>query len=111
MRPRPPVLRTRKADTMLLIPCPHCGDRAEVEFRCAGESHIVRPGPHDQVSDEEWGDYLFFRENPRGLHFERWCHTLGCGQWFNVARDTVTHEIKAVYLMTDPRPSIEEAQP
>jgi len=26
---------------MLLIHCPHCGDRNEVEFHCGGESHIV----------------------------------------------------------------------
>ena len=27
---------------MLLIPCPHCGPRAEIEFRHAGEAHLVR---------------------------------------------------------------------
>ena len=26
---------------MLLIPCPHCGERDETEFRCGGEAHIV----------------------------------------------------------------------
>jgi len=24
---------------------------------------------------------------------ERWVHTAGCRRWFNVVRDTVTHEI------------------
>lgn len=95
---------------MLSIPCPHCGARAEIEFRCAGESHIVRPGPHGEVTDEEWADYLFFRENPRGVHCERWCHVFGCGQWFNVARDTVSHEIKVVYAMTEPCPELEVAE-
>ncbi len=28
---------------MLLIRCPWCGDRPEVEFRYAGEAHVVRP--------------------------------------------------------------------
>ena len=41
-----------------------------------------------------------------GVQFERWLHRHGCGQWFNVARDTVTHEIKAVYKMTDPKPDV-----
>ena len=35
---------------------------------------------------------------------ERWRHTFGCGQWFNVVRDTVTHEVSAVYGIADPRP-------
>jgi sarcosine oxidase, subunit delta len=55
-------------------------------------------------SDAEWADYLFTRENPAGVHAERWRHTYGCSQWFNVLRDTVTHEIAAVYAMTDPKP-------
>jgi heterotetrameric sarcosine oxidase delta subunit len=51
-----------------------------------------------------WGDYLFNRTNPKGVHFERWLHVYGCGRWFNVARDTVTHEILTVYLMGEPKP-------
>ena len=87
---------------MIRIPCPYCGTRDEVEFHCGGDAHIVRPGP--EVSDAEWADYLFNRENPRGVHYERWCHVFGCGQWFNVARDTVTHKFHAVYRMGDPAP-------
>ncbi|MFQ5535433.1 MAG: sarcosine oxidase subunit delta [Sphingomonadales bacterium] len=89
---------------MLMINCPWCGPRDENEFRCGGQSHITRPGPHPAVSDQEWADYLFFRDNPKGTSFERWSHLHGCGQWFNVARDTVSHEIRAVYRMTDPKP-------
>jgi heterotetrameric sarcosine oxidase delta subunit len=33
------------------------------------------------------------------MHYERWVHSYGCRQWFNVARDTVTHEITEVYKM------------
>jgi sarcosine oxidase subunit delta len=89
---------------MLVIDCPFCGARQESEFTCGGEAHIARPGPPAEVSDDTWADYLFNRQNPKGLHYERWCHALGCGQWFNVARDTATHEIKAVYPMGSPRP-------
>jgi sarcosine oxidase subunit delta len=80
--------------------------RDETEFHCGGESHIARPGPAEKVDDKTWGDYLFFRDNPKGWHFERWCHVAGCGQWFNAARHTVTHEIRAVYLMTESRPEV-----
>jgi len=86
---------------VLLISCPWCGPRAEPEFRCGGQSHIRRPGPPEAVSDAEWSAYLFQRLNPKGPHRERWVHAFGCGRWFNVARDTVTHEILETYLMTE----------
>jgi sarcosine oxidase subunit delta len=89
---------------MLLIPCPWCGRRDENEFACGGQSHIARPGPPEAVSDAEWGAYLFERINPKGVHYERWVHRFGCGQWFNLARDTVTHEVKAVYRMGERKP-------
>ncbi|BBK39132.1 sarcosine oxidase subunit delta [Allostella sp. ATCC 35155] len=89
---------------MLLIPCPWCGLRDEAEFHCGGESHVVRPPDPDAADDAAWAAYLFDRDNAKGVGFERWLHRHGCGRWFNVARDTVTHEIRAVYGMTDPRP-------
>lgn len=93
---------------MIIIHCPWCGPRSEAEFTCGGESHIERPAQPAETSDSEWAGYLYQRINPKGLHYERWCHTYGCRQWFNVARDTVTHEVKAVYRMNEPRPVIEE---
>jgi heterotetrameric sarcosine oxidase delta subunit len=89
---------------MLQIPCPWCGVRDEDEFRCGGQSHIQRPGVG--CSDAEWADYLFNRDNPKGVSYERWLHTFGCGRWFNVARHTVTHEILAVYRMGEPKPAL-----
>jgi len=88
---------------MMSLCCPYCGPRPENELRCGGSSHILRPDL--SCTDEEWGEYLFGRANPRGLHAERWCHVFGCGQWFNLVRDTATHEIKAVYGATDPLPA------
>lgn len=88
---------------MLLIHCPWCGPRDEIEFVCSGESHIARPAP--DVDDAAWADYLFMRTNPKGRHAERWGHVHGCGQWFNLVRDTVTHEISAVYRFDQPRPA------
>jgi sarcosine oxidase subunit delta len=91
---------------MLLISCPWCGPRDEIEYQCGGQSHITRPEPPEAVSDETWGDYLFFRENPKGVHYERWLHAFGCRRWFNVARDTATHEVYAVYKMGEPKPEL-----
>lgn len=95
---------------MLLIHCPFCGPRAESEFRNGGQTHIQRPGPHDAVSDETWADYLFARANPKGEHRERWVHALGCRQWFNIARDTVTHDISAIYPMGNTCPPAGDVQ-
>lgn len=89
---------------MLRIECPWCGPRDEPEFTFGGEAHVARPAP--DCSDEEWAQYLFFRSNSQGEHAERWCHSFGCGQWFNVLRDTVTHEIVATYRMGEPRPRL-----
>jgi sarcosine oxidase, subunit delta len=90
---------------MLLIRCPWCGPRDEIEFSCGGQGHIERPTPFDAVSDERWAAYLFVRDNPKGLHLERWVHAFGCRQWFNVARNTVTHEIVAVYRIGESPPA------
>jgi sarcosine oxidase subunit delta len=87
---------------MLLIACPYCGPRAEPEFVWSGDAHVARPPP--ECDDATWGRYLFVRRNPKGLALERWRHAFGCRQWFNLARDTVSHEILAVYPMGAPPP-------
>ncbi|HJV86755.1 MAG TPA: sarcosine oxidase subunit delta [Noviherbaspirillum sp.] len=91
---------------MMQLTCPWCGTRPESEFHCGGQTAIARPGPAYSVADETWGEYLFFRDNPRGVHAERWRHTFGCGQWFNVLRDTVTHEVHAVYDIVGKPPAL-----
>ena len=84
---------------MLLIDCPHCGLRDETEFACGGEAHIARPLAENAITDAEFAEYLFWRDNPKGVFLERWCHTTGCRQWFNAARDTVTNEFIEIYAM------------
>jgi sarcosine oxidase subunit delta len=89
---------------MLRITCPYCGVRDEPEFVFGGSTHIERPPA--AVDDATWAEFLFVRDNPAGLHFERWSHAFGCGRWFNVARNTLTHEILATYPMGAPRPDL-----
>jgi heterotetrameric sarcosine oxidase delta subunit len=76
--------------------------RDEPEFVFGGPSHVARPA--NDVDDATWSSYLFLRDNPVGLSCERWLHAHGCGKWFNIARNTLTHEILAVYRMGEPRP-------
>lgn len=82
---------------MLRINCPYCGVRDQSEFAFGGESLTSRPENPEQLSDAQWAEYQFYRENPKGLHFERWVHPFGCRQWFNAVRDTLSHEIIETY--------------
>src|SRR3954451_19262587 len=91
---------------MLLVTCPYCGGRPEIEFRHAGEAHIARPADPAALSDAEWADYLYNRSNPRGLHIERWRHTHGCGRFFNAVRDTVSDFFLATYKIEEPKPDL-----
>jgi sarcosine oxidase subunit delta len=92
---------------MLQITCPWCGPRDESEFSYGGEAHIARPKDPDALSDEEWADYLFMRNNPRGTHREQWNHAKGCRRWFNVVRDTLSYQISAVYKIGEQPPGEE----
>lgn len=89
---------------MMLIPCPWCGPRPEVEFHYGGQAHVAYPDDPSACTDERWSHYLFYRDNPKGPWAERWSHTAGCRRWFNAVRDTATHEISAVYRVGDPAP-------
>jgi sarcosine oxidase subunit delta len=76
---------------MQQFPCPWCGNRAEIEFRYAGDAGVQRPGR--SVDDTTWAQYLHFRKNVKGPDKELWIHSGGCGRWFALSRDTVTHEV------------------
>lgn len=91
---------------MLLIDCPWCGMRDQTEFSAHGEAHIARPGDPESLSDEQWGDYVFFRKNIKGLQRERWVHDFGCRQWFNAVRDTVSDEFYATYKPGESLPDL-----
>ena len=81
---------------MLRLTCPNCGITAEeTDLHPGGEAHLKRFGPGS--TDEAFRDYLFQRQNPRGVHFERWRHQFGCGKWFHAARCTQTLEVFGTY--------------
>jgi heterotetrameric sarcosine oxidase delta subunit len=91
---------------MQLIACPHCGPREETEFHYGGQAHVAYPAGNATLSDEEWGQFVFFRDNPKGPFAERWVHSAGCRRWFNAVRDTATHQILAVYRQGEPKPVV-----
>ncbi len=90
---------------MMKIICPWCGARGEEEYIYGGPAHLQRPyvqdNPAQDISDRDWAEYLFMRDNVKGVSLERWGHIHGCGQWFNMARDSVSHKIHAIYKMDE----------
>jgi sarcosine oxidase subunit delta len=93
---------------MLLISCPHCGPRPEIEFRYGGEAHLTRPAEQGSAA---WTAFLYLRDNPKGWHFERWRHTAGCGRYFNAVRHTVRDRIVQTYPAGEPRPDLASLLP
>jgi sarcosine oxidase subunit delta len=89
---------------MLLIPCPFCGPRPELEFRYGGQAHIARPENPAALDDNDWAEFLYRRDNTRGVHAERWRHIHGCARFFNMLRDTTTDRILTTYKTGEARP-------
>jgi sarcosine oxidase, subunit delta len=91
---------------MLLIACPYCGERPEVEFSYGGQAHLARPHAPSELTDEQWADYLYRRDNIKGIRAERWRHLHGCARFFNALRDTTTDRFLATYRIGEPRPAV-----
>ncbi|MEE9375958.1 MAG: sarcosine oxidase subunit delta [Rhizobiaceae bacterium] len=94
---------------MLLIHCPYCkADRPELEFSNAGQAHITRPSNMAEMSDAEFEQMFFIRDNPKGVNLERWRHIHGCGRFFNAVRNTISDKFLKIYKAGEPRPSDKE---
>jgi sarcosine oxidase, subunit delta len=91
---------------MLLVTCPWCGQRDQSEFAYGGEAHVARPLDNAAMSDAQWGEYVFMRNNPKGVFAERWVHVSGCRRWFNAVRNTATDEFLGFYKPGEPRPDV-----
>jgi sarcosine oxidase subunit delta len=82
---------------MLLIACPYCGERPELEFAHGGQAHVARPSKPSETNAADWTKFLYMRDNSKGLYAERWRHSHGCGRFFNAVRDTTTDHFVATY--------------
>ena len=90
----------------MLIPCPWCGPCEENEFGYGGQAHVAYPTDPASMADAEWARHLFVRDNPRGWWRERWVHSAGCRQWFNLLRHTVTNQVGAAYPPFTAQPAL-----
>ena len=92
---------------MLLIPCPYCGDRPELEFRYGGEAHIARPAFVRRRSPTRTGPSSSISAPiRRACIAERWRHIHGCARFFNAVRDTVTDKFVTTYKVGEPKPDL-----
>jgi methylglutamate dehydrogenase subunit B len=80
----------------MLIPCPHCGTRPVEEFTFLGDATPMRPKTNDIASMPQWQNYVYERENPRGVLSEYVHHSAGCRAWLVIDRNTDTHEVHSV---------------
>jgi sarcosine oxidase subunit delta len=85
----------------MLIPCPHCGSRPIEEFTFNGDARPQRPSSNDPATLGQWSDYVYLRENPRGLLDEFVHHSGGCRTWLVVTRNTETHDIHETVTAKD----------
>lgn len=86
---------------MIKITCPFCGARGHKEFDYIGDGARAYPDPAT-ASEEDWHDYVYLRDNPRGPHREIWQHVAGCRRFIAVTRDTLTHEVIACEPASEP---------
>ncbi len=86
---------------MIRLDCPYCGLRDHEEFSYIGDATKRRPAHGGEASAEEWFDYVYIRDNPRGPHQEIWQHIQGCRAFIRVLRNTLTHEVTATGLPRD----------
>jgi sarcosine oxidase subunit delta len=89
---------------VLLIVCPYCGKRPEIEFTNGGQAHLVRPKQPSKLDDQAWAEFLYMRSNTKGVYAERWRHAHGCGRFFNALRDTTSDHFLTFYKTGEPRP-------
>ena len=74
--------------------CPLNGPRNISEFICFGEVTEM-PNPNE-LSDEQWADFMWMSNNTAGCVREWWCH-IATSYWFIAERNTVTDEILKTY--------------
>ncbi|MBL4806838.1 MAG: sarcosine oxidase subunit delta [Rhodobacteraceae bacterium] len=80
------------------ITCPNCGSRDSREYFYLGAAKLLdRP----ENGAAAFHDYVYLRENSAGPNTELWQHEMGCRAWLHVTRDTTSHAVLAVALVSE----------
>ena len=49
---------------MLEIKCPYCGKRSQNEFSYGGDATVKRPTLGEEISTEDWDNFVFLETTP-----------------------------------------------
>lgn len=74
---------------MLLIPCPHCGERDESEFDYGGRAVAL---PELDAAPDEWHRALHLGNDNEDCVDEYWYHIAGCECWIRLRRNLSSHD-------------------
>lgn len=73
---------------MLLIPCPHCGERDESEFVYGGRA---LDWPALDAARADWHAAVHLGNDNADTAEEIWYHEAGCERWIRLRRHLATH--------------------
>lgn len=78
---------------MLLIPCPHCGERDESEFDYGGRAVDF---PALEAECAAWHTAIHLHQDTDSYLAEVWFHSAGCENWIRLQRNPKTHQFREV---------------
>ena len=99
---------------MLLIQCPYCGLRPELEFAYAGQAHVARPADPSATTPDQWTakEAGFIA----GANIEEFTtadtpqKARALVQRGLILRDTTTDQFLATYRAGEPMPVLQAGQ-
>jgi len=86
----------------MIIEHPLLGPRDIHEFVYVGDASLLnRPKWDSEDAEQKFYEYMYLRKNSAGIHQELWFHQQGDRSWLVVSRNTLTHEIIKVDLVSN----------
>ena len=86
----------------MIIEHPLLGPRDIHEFIYVGDASLLnRPKWDSEDAEQKFYEYMYLRKNSAGIHQELWFHQQGDRSWLVVSRNTLTHEIVKVDMVSN----------
>jgi len=86
----------------MIIEHPLLGPRDIHEFVYVGDASLLnRPKWDSEDAEQKFYEYMYLRKNSAGIHQELWFHQQGDRSWLVVSRNTLTHEIVKVDMVSN----------
>jgi len=86
----------------MIIEHPLLGPRDIHEFVYVGDASLLnRPKWDSEDAEQKFYEYMYLRKNSAGIHQELWFHQQGDRSWLMVSRNTLTHEIVKVDMVSN----------